>query len=111
MNEEREKHWKTEIPTADESFVRARMIKGFMYVEHIDDNNCWFHGYINVDPQFAYLPDWLINFSIKRVIYIIIGKLQNKEIFENDSIKKRMSERGEFYEKIKIKLREMGVNI
>ena len=111
INNERSKHWGVEEPPENTEFIRARMIKGFMYVEHIDDNNCWFHGYINIDPKFDYIPDFVINFTIKRVLYVLIGKLQSKEIFENDILKKRISEKPEFYEKLKNKLREMDINV
>ena len=87
----------TAMPVEDPALVRAQMKKGFMYVEHIDNDSCWFHGYISIDPMFSYLPHWLLNFTIKRVLYIIIGKLQSKEIFENDLIKARMAEKEDYY--------------
>lgn len=108
INEEHHKNWNLkELPEPERDFVTARMIKGFMYVEHIDSQNCWFNGLINVDPKFSYIPDSLINFIIKRVIYVLIGKLQSKEIFENDVIKKRINERVEFYDKLRKRLSEV----
>lgn len=74
------------------------MIKGFNYVEHIDDKSCWYHGMINLNPHFALLPDWFFNFIIKRALYVMIGKIQNKEVFENQVLMKRVEERKEFYE-------------
>jgi hypothetical protein len=87
------------------------MLKGFMYIEHIDNDSCWYHGYMNIDPKFAMMPDMIINTFVKRVIYIIIGKLQNKEIFENEMIKQRMNENEEFYNILKSKLRELDIAI
>jgi hypothetical protein len=59
------------------------MIKGYMYIEHIDEDNCWYHGLINVDPMLGMIPNFLVNFMVKRIVYIMIGRIQNKEIFEN----------------------------
>lgn len=75
LNEDRGKVWGLLNPPLTEGFVHAQMIKGFMYIEHIDEDHCWFHGMMNVDPKFAMLPDWLLNFTIKRVIFIIIGRI------------------------------------
>ncbi len=76
-NEERAKNWDFDmgVLNSHNAFVVARMIKGFMYVEHIDNDNCWFHGFINIDPNFSFIPDWVINFTVKRVLYVIIGKM------------------------------------
>ena len=46
-----------------------------MYVEHIDEDHCWYHGLINIDPKFGYIPYMMINFLVKRIVYIMIGKL------------------------------------
>ncbi len=54
-----------------------------MYIEHIDEDNCWYHGLINVDPMLGMIPNFLVNFMVKRIVYIMIGRIQNKEIFEN----------------------------
>ena len=108
VNEKRKKDWDIkEMPSSTAGFVEAQMIKGFMYVEHIDEDHCWFHGMININPNFSLIPDGLVNMIVKRVVYILIGKLENKEVFENELIIKRMSERTEFYDKIKARLREV----
>lgn len=80
------------------------MIRAYNYIEYIDDESCWFHGMVNVNPNFSYVPDWLLNVLVKRAVYVMIGKIQNKEIFENELIKKRMVERKEFYDMIKKRL-------
>jgi len=90
------------------NLVEATMHKGFMYMEHIDENSCWYHGMINIDPNFTFLPDWILNFTVKRLIYVIMGKMQNKDFFENELIKKRMTERPEFYDKLRTRLSEIS---
>lgn len=86
--------------------VVAKMIRGFMYIEKNDDESCWYHGLMNVDPMFGFIPYMMINFMVKRIVYLMIGKIQNKEVFENEIVMQRMSERTEFYETIKKRLDE-----
>ena len=52
VNDERGKLWGVNelIPPEDPKVVRAEIIKAFMYVEHIDESSCWFHGYMNMNP-------------------------------------------------------------
>lgn len=69
------------------------MIRGCLYIEHIDENNCYMHGLMNVDPKFAYIPNWFLNMMIKRVFYVMIGKLSSKEIYENEVINASLEER------------------
>ena len=82
------------------------MIKGFNFIEHIDENSCWVTGYYNVDPHFAYVPNWLYNFTLKRMIYVTIGKI-HKECFENEEIKKTMEENKKFWDHVQSRLNEI----
>ena len=75
--DERAETWDAKLSVLNDypNLVVAQMIKGFMYVEHIDEENCWYHGLINVDPKFGFIPYMMINFLVKRIVYIMIGKL------------------------------------
>lgn len=95
------------MPPDNNIVVKGMMNSGFMYLEHIDDESCWMTGFINVDLNFAYIPDWFLNFIMKRVIYVMIGKISSKEMFENETIKAKVEERKEFWDKVQSKLREM----
>ena len=86
------------MPKLDTRLVRAECIKGFMYMEHIDDGSCWFHGYMNVNPNLSFMPDSFFNFLIKRIIYKIIDKLQGKETFEKDVLNTRIVEKAAQYD-------------
>ena len=66
------------------------MIKGYIYLEHIDDDNCWFHSYVNIDPKFKFVPEWLLNFSLKRAICVMISKISDKENFYSDIMLERI---------------------
>eukprot|EP00347_Sterkiella_histriomuscorum_P001077 403373418 len=108
MNDDRIKNWNIKnIPEASDGFVKAQMIKGFLFSEHIDENTCWFHGMMNVDPKFAIIPDWLINFTVKRLIYVIMGKLQKLKVVESDIFERRVEERKDYYERIRKRLEEI----
>jgi hypothetical protein len=65
---------------------------------------------MNINPRLAYIPDFLINFTVKRVIYMIIGRMASKELFEKFYKDKKLEEKKEFYDRIKNLLREF-VNV
>ena len=111
LNQERSKYWGLEVPPEDPKLVRAEMVKGFMYVEEIDADNCWFHGYMNINPKLALMPDMFLNAVIKRVVNKIIIKLRDSDVFDNDHIKKRIAENPEKFEKIRAALAEAGVQL
>ena len=58
------------------------MVKGFMYIESVDENNSVFHGYINFNPKLALVPDWFLNVMIKRVVNKVIIKMRTEKMFE-----------------------------
>ena len=43
------------------------------------------HGYMNINPMLAYVPTFLINFMVKRVLYVMAGRMASKELFEQYS--------------------------
>ena len=68
-NSDRMKKWQFEVPDENkDKVIRAEMVRGFQFLEYIDDNSCWLTGLMNVNPNFDYIPDWFVNFMIKRVI-------------------------------------------
>ena len=106
-NEERQNLWGIEVPAEDKSkVIRGEVVRGFQFLEYCDDNSCWFTGLMNVNPNFDYIPDWFVNFMIKRVIYGMMDKIGNKDFYENDQVKIKMEERKEFWEEIRKQLNE-----
>lgn len=102
VNEERQKHWQVDnMPPETPKTVRAEMVKGFMYVEEIDAENCWFHGFINVNPKLAVVPDWFINFIVKRVVNKVIINMRSKDMFDNDALRKRIEDNKEKFDKVR----------
>jgi hypothetical protein len=95
LDDERKKTWELSddlIPKPDKSVVRAN-IKGFMYIESIDANSCWFHGNMNINPNFTYMPDWFLNYVLKKVVNVMVIKLSKENIFDNAEVQEKMVER------------------
>ena len=69
-DENKMKNWGFDLKPEDpERVVRADMCKGFTLLEYIDEDSCWLTGFININPKFAYIPDWFLNYLVKRSIY------------------------------------------
>ena len=73
VNEERARLWDIEMPPEIDGVVRGEIIKAFQYYEPIDAESCWYTSLINVDCKIEYVPNFLMNFTVKRVLYVIIG--------------------------------------
>lgn len=43
VNPERNKHWQMEVPPETDKITRAEMVRGFIYIEQIDEKHSWFH--------------------------------------------------------------------
>ena len=82
------------------------MVKTFQYFEPIDSESCWYTSLINVDVKLTYVPDFLVNFTVKRVLYVIIGIMQNKEHFYKCFNKINNDECQEFFDRLKKTLSE-----
>jgi hypothetical protein len=75
LTEERTKYWGVEVPEPANGVVRGDIIKNCLYIEQIDRDSCWYTAYVHVDCKLSYIPDFLVNFVIKRIIYIMVGML------------------------------------
>jgi len=73
VNEERARLWDIELPSETPNVVRGEMVKAFQFFEAIDSETCWYTSLINVDCKIQYVPDFLMNFTVKRILYVIIG--------------------------------------
>jgi len=101
--------WGVELPEEDESQrVRAEMVRMFQFLEVGDLNSCWLSTFICVDPKFAYLPDFILNNSIKRVLYVMLGRMSDRQVFKELYEKAHASYDKEMDERIKLKLQEYG---
>ena len=80
-----------------------------MYVEHIDDSSCWFHGMMNANPNFAYMPDWFLNFILKKVVNVIVIKLRKENVFDTPEVNEQIQKRKEFYDRLISQLKDIGI--
>ena len=75
LTKEREEMLGLRVPEARENSVRAHLHKNYVYVEQEDPETTWISVLVNVDPSMSYIPDFLMNWTVKRVIYMIIGHI------------------------------------
>mmetsp|Transcript_23 Transcript_23/g.31 ORF Transcript_23/g.31 Transcript_23/m.31 type:complete len:112 (+) Transcript_23:280-615(+) len=105
VNEDRAKLWDMQLPPQNQAeVVRGDMVRMFQYIEVIDKNNCWMTTYMCMDPKFSYVPDFLLNMSIKRVLYVMLGRLSDKELFKDLYQKASAGADYEMDKRIRIKL-------
>ena len=45
------------------------IIKGYHYLEYIDENTTRYVCVLNVDPFLNYIPTWVINYFMTKVCY------------------------------------------
>ena len=83
------------------------MCKGFLLLEYIDEKSCWLTGFININPKFAYIPDWFLNYLVKRSIYSMTHRISEKENYENEEVTKKMEEKIQFWDHIRERLKEI----
>eukprot|EP00831_Metopus_contortus_P027291 TRINITY_DN22980_c0_g1_i2.p2 TRINITY_DN22980_c0_g1~~TRINITY_DN22980_c0_g1_i2.p2 ORF type:complete len:134 (+),score=16.37 TRINITY_DN22980_c0_g1_i2:166-567(+) len=51
---------------------------GLLYLKYINEFQTLFKGIFNVDPHMSVVPQWLINFAMKKVIFMLLGIIQEK---------------------------------
>jgi len=87
------------------SHVRVTLEYGCMFFRYIDENTCLFRAIFNADPHMTYIPQWLINFGLKTVVYMILGNVKDKsEKFEGTELEKRVKENKYLYDEIRKRL-------
>lgn len=113
VNDERSKLWGLNDvqPPVDPKIVRAEIIKAFIYVEHIDANTCWFHSFMNMNPKIQYMPDSFFGWVLKKIVNVMVKKLQREFTFEDKALIERMGERKEYYDMVREEFGKMGVEM
>mmetsp|Transcript_34670 Transcript_34670/g.25827 ORF Transcript_34670/g.25827 Transcript_34670/m.25827 type:complete len:243 (-) Transcript_34670:64-792(-) len=105
VKEDRAGLWGVELPAEDESQrVRADLVRMYQFLEVGDLNSCWLSTYMCVDPKIAFLPDFILNNSIKRVLYVMLGRMSDRQVFKELYEKAHASYDKEMDERIKLKL-------
>jgi hypothetical protein len=87
------------------SNVRVTLEYGCMFFRYIDENTCLFRAIFNADPHMTYIPQWLINFGLKTVVYMILEKVKKKsEKFEGTELEDKVKENKYLYDEIRRRL-------
>jgi len=88
------------------STVRLSVTCGCLYFRYIDENTTLFRGIFNTDPHMSLIPNWLLNFAVKKVIYALLGIIQEKSLkFAGTEIEKRVKENTYLYDEIRRRLK------
>ena len=72
-----ERYFGLELSQQEAGFVRMDIVKGYHYLEYIDENTTKYISIFNCDPQLDYIPQWLINYIMTKVCYDEMVSLQN----------------------------------
>eukprot|EP00826_Nyctotherus_ovalis_P042886 TRINITY_DN4479_c0_g4_i5.p3 TRINITY_DN4479_c0_g4~~TRINITY_DN4479_c0_g4_i5.p3 ORF type:complete len:101 (+),score=39.16 TRINITY_DN4479_c0_g4_i5:181-483(+) len=76
-----------------------------MFFRYIDENTCLFRAVFNADPHMAYIPQWLINFGMKTVVYMILGRVKEKsEKFAGTALEERVKNNKYLYDEVRRRL-------
>ncbi len=85
--------------------VHLKVNCGCMYFRYIDENTTLFRGLFNIDPNMSLVPQWLINYVMKKVAYTVLGLIQEKsKNFEGSVFEKRVNENTYMYDEIRRRL-------
>ena len=86
--------------------VRLTVNCGCLYFRYINETTSLVRGIFNTDPHMSLVPQWLINFAIKKVIYALLGIIKkNSENFEGTVFDKRVKENTYLYDEIRRRLK------
>ena len=57
------------LPPPSEDLKRATIKKAYDYFYYIDENRTGYKQVMNMNPNFKFLPDWVLNHSIHKSLY------------------------------------------
>ena len=86
IDEQLNKDWGYTDDKMREGVERA-FVRGFQYFEFIEPGKCKLTVYCHMDPKAAGIPDAIINFASKRVLYLGQLNLIKGEIFDDKRIR------------------------
>ena len=46
-----------------------------------------------MNPNIAFFPDWFLNFVLKRVVNVVVGKLTDKEYYQKEKVRKAIQDK------------------
>ena len=88
-----------------EKHVRLTLNHGGMYFKYIDENTSLFRGIFNVNPHMSLIPQWLINYATRKVIFMLLNIIQNTcKNFKGTVFEARVKENSYLYDEIRKRL-------
>ena len=82
------------------AIVTADVHKAFGYAKMLGENRCMFKMICSADPHLDYIPQKLINWALKNVIYVYLGYIGQKAKNLPDEYKKLIEEKKEYYDEL-----------
>ena len=84
------KDWEVEDNLLDEEQQVRAFVKGFLSLEWSGENSCIMTCYVHVDPKAPGIPDSVLNFASKRVLYMGQKALLSGEIFDHPDMRQHI---------------------
>jgi hypothetical protein len=100
-------YYNREIPEAKNGEVRMKINLGCLYAESVGDGMCKIVFVVSADGNIVsiiqrFLPNWLVNYGTKTIMYYLMAKLRDKmEHVEGSVYEDRMRNRPGMYEMMK----------
>ena len=62
--------WEFDYKTVEKEDTCFAYVSGFQYYEFKGDNKCRMTFFAHIDPNAPSIPDMVVNFATKRVLYV-----------------------------------------
>ena len=67
--DEGQKFFNVPSPKTSSGYVRIDIIRGYHYLQRIDDNTTKYITIFNTDPKISMIPSWFLNFILTKICY------------------------------------------
>jgi hypothetical protein len=82
------------------TYVTCDVHKAFIYAKMLDDGKCQMKMIANADPHIEYIPQRLINWGLKNVIWVYIRYIASKAEKLPEEYQKLIEEKKEYYDEL-----------
>ncbi len=100
------KHLDCVLPVQkEEKSVGLTVYCGCFYFKYIDENTCFYRSIFNTNPHMSLVPDMVLNFAMKKVVFSMLKRIQERcSQFEGSAYEKRVRENSYLYDEIRRRL-------
>ena len=89
------------------NYVNADIHKAFIYAKMLENNQCQLKMIINADPHIEYIPQRLINWGLKNVIWVYIRYISSKAEKLPEEYKKLIEEKKDYYDELVRRIKQI----